>query len=53
MTASSKAYESYLVDIFEKLCFLNKQLQGTNETLCDAKAKIFGFVTFLSLRKTL
>ena len=49
MTTDGKAYLSYLVDIFEKLCTLNKQLQGANATLCDAKAKIFGFATFLSL----
>ena len=40
-----------LADIFEKLCSLNKQLQGADATLCDAKAKIFGFVTFISLCK--
>ena len=49
MTTDGKAYVSYLTDIFEKLCSLNKQLQGADATLCDAKAKIFGFVTFLSL----
>ena len=49
MTTDGKAYFSYLADIFEKLCSLNKQLQGANGTLCDAKAKIFGLVTFLSL----
>ena len=49
MTTDAKAYVSYLADIFEKLCSLNKQLQGADATLCDAKAKIFGFVTFLSL----
>ena len=49
MTTDGKAYVSYLADIFEKLCSLNKQLQGADATLCDAKAKIFGFVTFLSL----
>ena len=49
MTTDGKAYVSYLADIFEKLCSLNKQLQGADATLCDAKAKIFGFVIFLSL----
>ena len=49
MTTDGKAYVSYLADTFEKLCSLNKQLQGADATLCDAKAKIFGFVTFLSL----
>ena len=49
MTTDGKACVSYLADIFEKLCSLNKQLQGADATLCDAKAKIFGFVTFLSL----
>ena len=52
MTTDGKAYVSYLADIFEKLCSLNKQLQGADATLCDAKAKIFGFVTFLSLCKS-
>ena len=45
-TDDDKAYVSYLADIFEKLCSLNKQLQGADATLCDAKAKIFGFVRF-------
>ena len=49
MTTDGKAYLSYLADIFYKLCSSNKHLQGANSTLCDAKAKIFGFVTFLSL----
>jgi len=44
-----KAHMSLLVDIFEKLCSLNEQLQGANATLCDAKAKKSGSVTFLSL----
>jgi len=35
--------------IFLRVCFLNKQIQRGNATLCDAKAVIFGFVTFLSL----
>ena len=34
MTTDGKAYVSYLEDIFEKLCSLNKQLQGANATLC-------------------
>jgi len=41
LTTDGKAYVSYSTDIFEKLCSLNKQLQGANATLCDAKAKIF------------
>jgi len=49
MTADGKVYMSYLEDIFEKICSLNRQLQEANATLCDAKAKIFGFATFLSL----
>lgn len=40
---------SYLADIFEKLNILNSQLQGKNKTLVDAKAKIFGFITFIEL----
>ena len=28
---------------------LNKQLQERNKTLVDAKAKIFGFISFLKL----
>ncbi|XP_071037114.1 protein FAM200C-like [Parasteatoda tepidariorum] len=45
-----KAFVSYLADIFEKLnTILNKKLQGTNETLVDAKAKIFGFITLIEL----
>ena len=40
---------SYLADIFEKLCFLNKQFHEANATLIDEKAKMFGFVTYLSL----
>ena len=35
MTIDGKAYLSYLADIFEKLCSLNKQLQGTYGTFCD------------------
>ena len=52
IATDGKAYLSYLTDIFEKLCYLNKQLQGANATLCDAKAKIFGFVTFLGLSRS-
>ncbi|XP_017888660.1 protein ZBED8-like [Ceratina calcarata] len=51
LTTDSKAYVSYLADIFDKLNILNKQLQGTNETLVDAKAKIFAFITNLELSK--
>ena len=47
-----KAFASYLVDIFEKLNILNKQLQGTNKTLVNAKAKIFGFSSFIELYQT-
>lgn len=49
LTVDGKAFMSYLADIFEKLNMLNKQLQGTNKTLVDAKAKIFGFITFTEL----
>ena len=49
LTIDSKAYLSYLTDIFEKLNILNKELQGTNKTLVDAKAKIFGFITSIEL----
>lgn len=49
LTTDGKAFVSYLADIFEKLNVLNKQLQGTNKTLVDAKTKIFGFITFLEL----
>ncbi|GFV86800.1 SCAN domain-containing protein 3 [Trichonephila clavipes] len=49
LTIDGKAFVSYLADIFEKLSILNKQLQGTNKTLVDAKAKIFGFITNIEL----
>ncbi|XP_065654638.1 zinc finger BED domain-containing protein 5-like [Hydra vulgaris] len=49
LTIDSKTYLSYLTDIFEKLNILNKKLQGTNKTLVDAKAKIFGFITSIEL----
>ncbi|GFW28208.1 protein ZBED8 [Trichonephila clavipes] len=49
LTIDGKAFVSYLADIFEKLNTLNKQLQGTNKTLVDAKAKIFGFITNIEL----
>lgn len=49
LTIGDKAFVSYLTDIFEKLNMLNKQLQGTNKTLVDAKANIFGFITFIEL----
>ncbi|XP_065675522.1 protein FAM200A-like [Hydra vulgaris] len=39
LTMDSKAYLSYLTNIFKKLNILNKELQGTNKTLVDAKAK--------------
>ncbi|XP_065664563.1 SCAN domain-containing protein 3-like [Hydra vulgaris] len=45
----TEAYLSYLTDVFEKLNILNKELQGTNKTLVDAKAKIFGFITSIEL----
>ncbi|XP_038630630.1 SCAN domain-containing protein 3-like, partial [Scyliorhinus canicula] len=49
LTVDGKAFVNYLADIFEKLNVLNKQLQGTNKTLVDAKAKIFGFISFIEL----
>ncbi|CAK9816137.1 SCAN domain-containing protein 3 [Anthophora plagiata] len=49
LTIDGKAFVSYLADIFEKLNILDKQLQGTNKTLVDAKAKIFGFNTHIEL----
>ncbi|XP_038669014.1 SCAN domain-containing protein 3-like [Scyliorhinus canicula] len=49
LTVDGKAFVSYLADIFEKLNVLNKQLQGTNKTLVDAKAKIFGFISIIEL----
>lgn len=52
LTVDGKAFVSYLVNIFEKLNILNNQLQGTNKTLVDAKAKIFGFITFIELCQT-
>lgn len=48
-TVDGKAFVSYLTDIFEKLNLLNKQLQGSNKTLLDAKTKIFGFVSFIEV----
>jgi len=30
MTTAGKAYVSYLTDVFEQRCSLNKQLQGAN-----------------------
>ncbi|XP_023213182.1 SCAN domain-containing protein 3-like [Centruroides sculpturatus] len=51
LTTNGKAYVSYLADIFEKLNLLNKQLQGPNKTLVDAKAKIFGFIKNLELNQ--
>ncbi|GFT72064.1 SCAN domain-containing protein 3 [Trichonephila clavipes] len=49
LTIDGKTFVNYLADIFEKLNILNKQLQGTNKTLVDAKAKIFGFITNIEL----
>ena len=58
MTTDGKVYVSYLVNIFEKVCSLKHglsqvgralKLQKANATLGNAKAKTFGFVTFLSL----
>ncbi|XP_026475458.1 protein ZBED8-like [Ctenocephalides felis] len=49
LTIDGKAFVGYLTDIFEKLNILNKQLQGPNKTLVDAKAKIFGFITNIEL----
>ncbi|CAB4062203.1 unnamed protein product [Lepeophtheirus salmonis] len=39
LTVDGKAFVSYLTDIFEKLSMLNKQIQGSNRTLVDAKTK--------------
>ena len=52
MTTDGKAYVSYLAHIFEELHSLDKQLQWANATFCNAKAKIFGFVTFLNLYRS-
>ena len=52
ITTDGKVYLSYLADIVDKLGYLNKHLQGANTTLCDAKAKIFGFVTFYGLSRS-
>ncbi|XP_042228309.1 SCAN domain-containing protein 3-like [Homarus americanus] len=49
LTVDGKALVSYLADIFEKLNVLNKELQGTNMTLVNSKAKIIGFISFLEL----
>ncbi|XP_065650646.1 zinc finger BED domain-containing protein 5-like [Hydra vulgaris] len=49
LTIHSKAYLSYLTDIFEKLKMLNKELQETNKTLVDVKAKIFDCITSIEL----
>ena len=40
----ARAEVAYLTDIFGKLNILNRELQGLNKTLLDAKTKIFGFV---------
>ena len=47
LTIDGKTFSNYLTDIFEKLNVLNKQLQGTNKNLVDAK--IFGFISFIEL----
>ncbi|GFU25463.1 SCAN domain-containing protein 3 [Nephila pilipes] len=49
LTIDGEAFVSYLFDIFEKLNILNKQLQGPNKTLVDAKAKIFDFINNIEL----
>jgi hypothetical protein len=49
LTVNGKAFVSYLAYIFENLNISHNQLQGTNTTLVDAKAKIFGFITFIEL----
>ena len=49
LTVDGKAFVSYLSDIFEKLDVLNKKLQGTNMTLVNSNAKIFGFISFMEL----
>ncbi|GFX78160.1 uncharacterized protein TNCV_5135071 [Trichonephila clavipes] len=49
LTIDGKEFVSYLADIFEKQNILSKQLQGTNKTLVDAKAKICGFITNIEL----
>ncbi|CAK9796312.1 Protein ZBED8 [Anthophora quadrimaculata] len=51
MTDNAKAYVSYLADISENVNVLNKQLQGSNKTLVDAKAKIFGFITTIEINR--
>jgi hypothetical protein len=48
-TVDGEAFVSYLTDIFEEPSMLNKQLQGANKTLVDAKAKMSGFTAFLQL----
>ena len=49
LTINGKAFVSYLADIFKKLNVLNKQFQGTDKTPVDAKAMIFGFISFIEL----
>ncbi|GFX23292.1 SCAN domain-containing protein 3 [Trichonephila clavipes] len=49
LTIDGKSFVNYLADMFEKLNTLNKQLQGTNKTLVDAKTKIFYFITNIVL----
>jgi hypothetical protein len=49
LMVDGKAFVSYLANIFEKLNILNNQLQGTNKTLVNAKAEIFGFIIFIEL----
>ncbi|XP_029641238.1 uncharacterized protein LOC115216179 [Octopus sinensis] len=53
LTVDGKAFVSYLTDIFGKLNMLNKQLQGSNKTLIDAKTKTFVFVTFIEYQEEL
>ena len=48
-TIDGKAFLSYLTDIFEKLNVLSKQLQRTNKTFVNAKAKTFSFISFIKL----
>ena len=50
LTSDGKAFVSYLADIFEKLNILNKELQGSKETLADENTKIFGFITNIDIR---
>ena len=40
---------AYLADIFEKLNIVNKQLQGNNTTLIQAKGVVLSFLSKLTL----